>query len=305
MVGSGWSEPCRSKVQISADGYEALLRISRQSLSTPTRPPRVRASPRLSAHRIGGLEALNARGTTGARSLRRALALRSLYQAVGELQPPEGRALADQALRLHGQEIELLQSAGNAAVDQAVDPELPENPAQLVAELAELADQAAAEYRVSDREGEPDPEAHASVTAEKAAVLRQLAERMVRSPGLDDFTLEAGYRLERVISGLTYPTGVFFDSGDGIYVVEGGFTYGPAKGPARILKVEGDRVSIVVDGLQGPVTGALWHRGVLYTAEGGAPRRISRILPGQERTDLVIRLRSFGDHYTSEFGPRS
>lgn len=169
-----------------------------------------------------------------------------------------------------------------------------------MAELAELADQAVREYRASCGDGEPSLEAVLSVAGDKADLLREIAQRLDWQPGQGDFTLEPGYVLERVVSGLTYPTGVLFDGEGGVYVIEGGYTYGPAKGPARVLKVDGERLTPVAEGLQGPVTGALWHQGALYIAEGGAPGRISRVVPGQGRSTLVTGLRTFGDHYGSE-----
>lgn len=238
--------------------------------------------------------------TTGERYLQRALLLQPLYQAVAELMPPDDQPMARQAFVLHRREIELLRKGSGGPVEMTNGPELLDDPTDLVAELAELADQAAREYQVGGGEGQPAVEGLASVAAEKAELLRELSHRMHRPPGRGDFTLEDGYLLERVVPGLTYPTGVLFDGEGGLYVVEGGFTYGPAKGPARVLKVDGERLSVVVDGLQGPVTGALWHRGALYIAEGGAPGRISRVVPGQGRSSLVTGLRSFGDHYTSE-----
>ncbi|MBP2019369.1 glucose/arabinose dehydrogenase [Symbiobacterium terraclitae] len=201
---------------------------------------------------------------------------------------------------MHMREVELLQGASAGPVEATPGPEVPDDPAVLVAELAELAEQAATEYEVGAGQGQHAFEAVAPVSAEKSAVLREIAQRMELRPGQSDYTLEPGYAMERVVSGLTYPTSVLFDGEGGVYVVEGGFTYGPAKGPARVLKVDGQRLTVVVDGLQGPVSGALWHQGTLYVAEGGAPGRISRVVPGQGRTTLVSGLRTFGDHYGSE-----
>ncbi len=252
---------------------------------------------------------MNARSplTLGERYLQRALLLQPLYQAVGELLPPQDQPLARQALDLHRREIELLRKGSAGPVEVAAGPEGFDDPMRLVAELAELTDQSVSEYRAGEGQGQPAFATLAPLAAEKAGVLRQITRQMDRQPGRGDFTLEQGYVLEPVVSGLTYPTGVLFDTEGGLYVVEGGFSYGPAKGPARVLKVDGKRLTPVVEGLQGPVTGALWHRGALYTAEGGAQGRISRAVPGQGRSTLVNGLRTFGDHYSSELvlGPDS
>lgn len=185
-------------------------------------------------------------------------------------------------------------------MERAGGPEAFPDPALLVAELAELADQAVSEYQLGTGESQENLAPLAEVAAEKARVLQAIAAQIDPRSGQGDYTLEPGYVLEQVASGLTYPTGVLFDDEGGVYVVEGGFTYGPAKGPARVLKVDGPRLSVVVDGLQGPVTGALWHRGALYTVEGNPSGRLARTVPGQGTESLVTGLRTFGDHYGSE-----
>lgn len=252
------------------------------------------------------------------RRLQRALLHLPLYQAIAELAPPDGRQLARHALALHLREIDLLRPsaqgpvAGGQVSDRAAGgpesfsdraatggPEAIADPALLAAELAELAEQAALEYLLNEGDGQAALAPLSEIAAEKAAVLQAVAAQMDGPSGRDDYALEQGYVLEPVVSGLTYPTGVFFDDEGGVYVVEGGFTYGPARGPARVLKVDGQRLSVVAEGLQGPVTGALWHQGALYTVEGGPSGRLARTVPGQGTSGLVTGLRTFGDHYGS------
>ncbi|HBX24362.1 MAG TPA: glucose dehydrogenase [Desulfotomaculum sp.] len=123
-----------------------------------------------------------------------------------------------------------------------------------------------------------------------------------------DFYLQSGYRLEPVITGLTYPTSVTFDNAGNIYVGEAGYSYGPAKadGQGRILAVgPGGRAKEVARGFRGPMTSVKWHKGNFYVAEGAFPGRIYRVARDGRRVILVSGLRSGGDHFTTEivFGP--
>jgi glucose/arabinose dehydrogenase len=123
-----------------------------------------------------------------------------------------------------------------------------------------------------------------------------------------DILLENGYRLEPLVTGLTYPTSVTFDNAGNVYVGEGGFSYGPAKaeGMGRILKViDYGQVVEIARNFRGPMTGMTWHNGCFYVAEGAFPGRILRSDIYGRREILVDGLRSGGDHYTSDivFGP--
>lgn len=117
-----------------------------------------------------------------------------------------------------------------------------------------------------------------------------------------DVALPAGYRIEAVVEGLTFPTAVAFDDAGGVYVTEAGYSYGEVFTTARLLRVEPDgRTSVVATGDHPPWTGVDYHDGAFYVAQGGERGfgRIVRILPNGSITPLVEDLPSAGDHHTN------
>lgn len=126
-------------------------------------------------------------------------------------------------------------------------------------------------------------------------------DRVPVQPG--DIALQSGYRLEPVVTGLTYPTSVTFDGAGNVYVGEAGYSYGPAKadGMGRILKVAGTgKVTEVARGFRGPMTSITWRNGFFHVAEGAFPGSILRVGMDGSREVLVQGLRSGGDHFTTE-----
>ena len=119
----------------------------------------------------------------------------------------------------------------------------------------------------------------------------------------EDVALPAGYQLEPVVSGLTFPTGVTFDDAGRIYVVEAGYSYGEVWATPRLLRVEseGRLTAVATGGRNGPWTGVVFHRGAFYVAEGGELEggRILRITADGAITPLITDLPSRGDHHTN------
>lgn len=120
--------------------------------------------------------------------------------------------------------------------------------------------------------------------------------------------LPAGYRIEPVATGLTYPTAVAFDERGTPYVTEAGYSYGEDFREPRLLRINADgSQSVVATGGQPPWTGVVFHQGAFYVAEGGTQGggRIVRITKEGEVTPLVSNLPSLGDHHTNgpAFGP--
>lgn len=120
----------------------------------------------------------------------------------------------------------------------------------------------------------------------------------------EDIYIEPGYRIEPLVVGLTFPTGLTFDDQGYLYIAEAGYSYGPAlsNGGGRILKLSSlGRVEEVAHGFRPPVTGLTWYDGYFYVAEGAYPGRILRVHPGGEiREVLVDNLPTAGDHMTGE-----
>ncbi|WP_339372756.1 hypothetical protein [Paenibacillus elgii] len=77
--------------------------------------------------------------------------------------------------------------------------------------------------------------------------------------GGPDYWLDPSYRLEPVISGLTYPTSLVFDENGEMYVAESGYSYGPAYAKGRVLHIDkAGRVHEFAAGFEGPLTGISW-----------------------------------------------
>lgn len=117
-----------------------------------------------------------------------------------------------------------------------------------------------------------------------------------------DVALPEGYRIEAVVTGLTFPTGVAFDEGGIPYVVESGYSYGEVWTVPRLLKVQGGSATVVAEGgKNGPWTGVARHGNAFYVAEGGELEggRILRIGADGKTRALVENLPSRGDHHTN------
>lgn len=150
------------------------------------------------------------------------------------------------------------------------------------------------------------------LAANKSKQIEQLIELEPCFPNSHDvrqeFFLQDGYRMEKVISELTFPTVIAFDDEKNMYVVEAGYAYGAEPGEGRIFKVSSDgNIKEVAGGFAGPVTGLTWHKGELYVAEGGFERkaepgcgRIIKVSPSGEKQAIVSNLRTCGDHFTED-----
>jgi len=118
-----------------------------------------------------------------------------------------------------------------------------------------------------------------------------------------DVALPTGFRIEPIATGLTFPTGVTFDSDGRVYVIEAGYSYGEVWTKPRLLKVEanGGLTQIVVGKDNGPWTGVTFYQGAFYVAEGGELEggRILRITPDGNISLVVSNLPSMGDHHSN------
>jgi glucose/arabinose dehydrogenase len=124
-----------------------------------------------------------------------------------------------------------------------------------------------------------------------------------RQTNAADIALPAGYRIEVVASGLTFPTGVAFDGQGTPFVIEAGYSYGEVFTTPRLLRVErnGGLTEIARGENNGPWTGIAFASGAFYVAEGGQMKggRILRIAPDGTATSLIDSLPSYGDHHTN------
>jgi hypothetical protein len=112
----------------------------------------------------------------------------------------------------------------------------------------------------------------------------------------------AGYSLEAVASGLTFPTGVTFDGAGRPVVVEAGYAYGEVFTTPRLVRVEDDRsLTVLATGANPPWNGVDHHEGAFFVAEGGVLEggRILRIGEDGSVAVLAEDLPSLGDHHTN------
>ena len=118
-----------------------------------------------------------------------------------------------------------------------------------------------------------------------------------------DVALPAGYRIEAVATGLTFPTGVAFDAQGVAHIVEAGYSYGEVFTTPRLLRVERDgKLTEVARGEKnGPWNGVAFANGAFFVAEGGQLQggRILRISPTGAISSLVEKLPSMGDHHVN------
>ena len=113
--------------------------------------------------------------------------------------------------------------------------------------------------------------------------------------------LPAGYAIDTVATGLTFPTGVAVDDEGTVFVVESGYAYGARPGVARLLRLgPGTRRAVVAHSENPPWNGVTFHDGHFYVA-GGHVREgeILRISTSGSVEQVVGGLPSLGDHHTN------
>lgn len=80
----------------------------------------------------------------------------------------------------------------------------------------------------------------------------------VPPPNASAAKVAQGYRVEVVLSGLTYPTSVEFEDAGNMYVAEAGYAYGDPVAPARIWRISPTgHMQVVADSLSAPVNDLL------------------------------------------------
>jgi glucose/arabinose dehydrogenase len=124
-----------------------------------------------------------------------------------------------------------------------------------------------------------------------------------RNLNAGDVAVPAGYTIEAVTTGLTFPTAAAFDDNGNLYVIEAGYSYGEVWGEPKLLRVDatGKTTTIAKGPKNGPWSGITWHNGAFYVAEGGEMDggRILKITKDGTITALVSNLPSVGDHHTN------
>src|SRR6476646_5879491 len=67
-----------------------------------------------------------------------------------------------------------------------------------------------------------------------------------RSVNPADIWLPPGYKIQAVIQGLNFPTGVTFDDKGGVYVTESGYSYGEVWDIPLLIRIERDGGTAVI-----------------------------------------------------------
>ena len=131
----------------------------------------------------------------------------------------------------------------------------------------------------------------------------EIATVAPRATNPSDVLLMPGYKIEVVADRLTFPSGVAFDNGGGLYVIETGYSYGEVRGIPKLMRIDnsGARTIIAQGSDNGPWNGVVFHDNNFYVAEGGVAHggKILKISPAGEITTLVDGLPSVGDHHTN------
>jgi len=131
----------------------------------------------------------------------------------------------------------------------------------------------------------------------------QIKNVPARIMNASEIAVPAGYKIEPVASGLSFPTAAAFDEAGNLYVLEAGYSYGEVWGEPKLLRVDaGGKTTVVAKGPRnGPWSGIAWYNGAFYVAEGGEMEggRILKITKDGTVTSLISELPSMGDHHTN------
>lgn len=119
----------------------------------------------------------------------------------------------------------------------------------------------------------------------------------LRSSEEGDFWLEPGYRIERLVSGLTYTTNACMNPAGDLFVLEGGFSYPYFFVTPRLSRVRADgSMDVICEDFNGPAVGLLWHDGAFLVTHRGV---LSRVTLDGAREDLITDLPAWGNHHTN------
>ncbi|MDQ3653721.1 MAG: PQQ-dependent sugar dehydrogenase [Chloroflexota bacterium] len=120
-----------------------------------------------------------------------------------------------------------------------------------------------------------------------------LAQDATPEAGFPVIELPEDYQIEKVVDGLTFPTGMTWDDQGQMYVAEAGGAFLDLGAPSRILRIENGQATEVVNltqtvGTIASVVGLYWHNGAFFTHRDADDRTgaASRVTPDGEATLL-------------------
>jgi glucose/arabinose dehydrogenase len=105
-----------------------------------------------------------------------------------------------------------------------------------------------------------------------------------------------GYRVEALITGLTFPSAISFGTGGELYLAESGGAAGAIVAVPRVLRVDTDRTVTEIGRLDSPIVGLVYRQGELLIGEDGPAPRILRVTAAGEVLVLVDGLPGGGDY---------
>ena len=117
-----------------------------------------------------------------------------------------------------------------------------------------------------------------------------------RSFNPDAISVPDGYRVEALITGLSFPSAISFGPGGEIYLAEAGGVAGQLVAAPRVLRIDPDRSVNEIGRLADPIVGLLYRNGELLIGEDSPSPRILRVTAEGELRILVDGLHGGGDY---------
>jgi len=105
-----------------------------------------------------------------------------------------------------------------------------------------------------------------------------------------------GYRVEAVVTGLSFPSAVSFGPGGELYLSERGGVAGMPVSVPRVLRIDPDRSVNEIGRLENPIVGVVYRSGELLIGEDGDAPRILRVTAEGELRIVVDGLPGGGDY---------
>jgi glucose/arabinose dehydrogenase len=104
------------------------------------------------------------------------------------------------------------------------------------------------------------------------------------------------YRVEALITGLSFPAAIAFGSGGELYLAESGGVPGFLVSVPRVIRVDPDRSVTEIGRLDNPIVGLVYRQGELLIGEDGPSPRILRVTAEGEVRVAVEGLPGGGDY---------
>lgn len=112
----------------------------------------------------------------------------------------------------------------------------------------------------------------------------------------DAIVAPQGYRVEALITGLSFPSAISFGPGGELYLAESGGVAGTTVATPRVLRIDPDRSVNEIGRLENPIVGLVYRNGELLIGEDGPAPRILRVTAEGELQILVDGLPGGGDY---------